>query len=235
MTDLHILEGGGRVLVVTGEGKTELPSDWTDDPRVIVWATQNVHAPLGVVPSNVRAILTTRHISHQAMHGLREEAKRLRIVIFPMMSPGEIKTKLATMGIGKIDEETQKPIAPVTLEKELKATERGAIKKLVEENVDWSKPAADEARRLLALAESRGIKTTFSSIEQRINKDKREKGLTASVPSIQRKKSREEVVLKALDDAIAGLQLVRESVQTLEKENREITERFEKLKAALGD
>jgi hypothetical protein len=224
---IGVLDKGGRVLLVGLRG-ANLSNEWQDDPRVIVWdGDKEAHKD---VPTNVKAIIYTRFLDHAVTNALTKVARNRRLVIFPMLHTHQVKEKLALLGIGAVKEATREVVSP----KQVEAAKRGQTRELVLEHVDFAKVSSDEARRVLKIAEDRGIKTTMPALLQQIVKLRREKGLTGTVGSVQPKKTREMQLLAVLEDGILNLTLLRDAVKELEAENRELRERQDAMAKVLG-
>jgi len=84
---------------------------------------------------------------------------------------------------------------------------KGSIRDFIKAEADLGKGAAEEARRLFVLAQQRGIPTTFASLSQGIAIAKREGGRTGVPKSVM---SAQQRALATLNEAIAGLELIRE-------------------------
>lgn len=106
---------------------------------------------------------------------------------------------------------------------------RGAVRDLVLE-ADLSKGSAEEARRLMRVAQQRGIPTTVASLSQGIAIAKRKGGRTETPRSLM---SPQQKALQTLDEAIAGLQLIREYVADTEAMNHSLTKKLDAFKALL--
>lgn len=125
----------------------------------------------------------------------------------------------------------QSPQPDETEGSEMAETKRGRkpgeVSQFIREHIDLGKGSAEEARRLHPLMARVGINSTVASIAQAISHMKRKEGRTETPKSIQ---SKEQRALTVLDDAIAGMTLVREWVAITEAENRDLLAKLEKFR-----
>lgn len=204
---LHILEGGGRVVVIGAEWERKAFVDY-DDPRLVYIDTGSSQAGkrdnIGELPRNARWIFTTQHISHEAAKKVREHAKNVHAVYSPASTIGMIKVKLATMGVLSKKEiaDRDRKEAPVpeksiavngvpigakqeTAKRDYPATtaKRGERLEFVRKHVNLHSDTGSEAKRLLALAQKQGLTTTEDSLRQAIQKMRRDSAEPATASS----------------------------------------------------
>ena len=122
MTDpkpLHPLTYGN--ILIAGCKASNFNDEILNNPRVILWGSQNEHWLSKELPVNTRAVFLTKWIGHDAFTNIIKEARKKRITIFTPQGTGLIAKQvkeLLNMN-GTKDITTVKYTAPVVA----KATE----------------------------------------------------------------------------------------------------------------
>jgi len=188
----RLIHQGGKILVIGGEVK-DLPRPYHEHPALLLWDDNQQNILHKDVPSNVRAILWNRWISHAVRDRLNVAAEKLRIVKFPNLRSREIKSLLAEI-VHEHKEVTDteivsepQPEQPTQSDLALRAessNERGdsdmaknnmkgflkpfIVKNIRLDSVDWSVrgAVAKEGNRLYEKAKADGVKTTQGSVMQ---------------------------------------------------------------------
>jgi hypothetical protein len=258
----RLLKNGGYVLVVGG-GTEKLPERYLKHPQVLTWDDNHQGLEHKQVPSNVRAILYNRWLSHAVARRVRYAAEQLRIPIFPMLKTREVREILD----GVVHEEpiVTIPETPIELPPEEPSTtpaflmpedlavpkqqlKPGALQTFIAKHVRGDLTIrgsiAAEGRRLMPLLKEAGIKTTEGSVVQAIKVFK-DKGLKphkgAPEPTRERKESSvtksDEFaeIERLLTDARSALDLALEAIPTFRKKIEQIEKKQAKLRELLGD
>lgn len=246
------LAEGGVVTLVLAKG-VDCPAEYLHHPsvRVLEAAKFDASDVERCFTSNSRALITTANLPKPFYDRLQMEVRRRKTILMYRPTTGSIENELNKIvatsrrviehagngngaGLASVGETARvteangkKTMAP-----------RNAIATLAQQ-ADPSKSTGEEARRLFKVAQDNGIPTTVASISTAISSYKRKHGLSdrpsSAVPATVNKRLQ---ALRVLDDAIAGLALVREYVETVETENAQLTERlekFQKLAAAINE
>lgn len=219
---MTLLEDGG-VLVVVGTRTTNVSDEWRSHPRVQLWDSTDPDTRRRELPSNARAVIYTRWVSHDLTNRLIKTARdRGNVTLFPISSTHALNDKIAEL-FG------MKPLttAPTTAKK-------GALKQLVIEHADFTVSPKVEAQRLFALAREKGIATTPTSVAECLGRVRREQRRTDAPDSVTlTRPTGTGHVLAVLDDAIAGLQLIRETVEKMDTENKTLAAKLANLRKAM--
>lgn len=202
-----ILANGG-VIVVIGGRTTNFPQEYREHPQLVFWDSTEQYRP-NDLPANTKAIVFTRFVDHALSTPLYKIARERGIVFTP-----------PEHGTGKVKETIDHflGVSPVVQAKKVIAA-KGQIKTLVEEHCDFTKATSDEARRLFDIARSQNIPTSVESIAQAIGNIRRQKGLTGTPAVMRAKLSQTQQAVNTLNDAIAGLEILRDFVRDTEAEN----------------
>jgi hypothetical protein len=217
---MTLLEDGGLILVV-GTRTTNIADEWRQHPRVVCWDSTNATTARNDVPTNTRAIIYTRWVSHQLTDRLIKTARDRKLTLFPMSTTHQINDKIAEVLGVKVEKKGERPA-------------RGQLQTFILEHADFSRTPSTEAERLFALAREHGLATTPNSVEVALRRIRRTQRRTDAPPSVTLARPTGTAhVVAVLDDAIAGLQLVRETIEKLEVENRELNARLEAMKKVL--
>jgi len=244
------LRDGGTVTLLLAKG-VDCPSEYLHHPMVhVLDATAFTPADVSrCFPSNSRAIILTRNLPKRFYDSLQVELRRRKAVYLYRPTMGSIENELmkivatahppsngngASVTVGEAAKITE---VKVSAEKRALAA-KGSIQALAAQ-ADPTKSTAEEARRLFGIAKAQGITTTLGSLTQSISKFKRKHGLTdrpaSAVPPETNTRLR---ALQVLDDAIAGLALVREYVEKVEGDNDRLMARiakYQEIFKALGE
>lgn len=226
MIDLSKIQAinGGKVLVVGGYNKSF--TDYRDHPMVEFWSGDDMretqrHIQNKDIPSNTRAVVISRFISHSTLEPLLEEARRRRLTIFPNLADGQVVEVLDRLVV-----KHEKPI-------KVEPVKRGELKSIVAQHDVTTLPPADAARSIAEILTEKGIASTLSSIIQAVRKHRRASGLTTPPPSIRKQDAIADVV-NLCDDTVASLQLMRETIVKLAAENKELRAKLSKIQSAIG-
>ena len=119
----------------------------------------------------------------------------------------------------------------VTVEEIKEVQTKGKLKQLIE-YIDFSKSNAENAKILLRIANEKGIASTEGSLAQFVANKRREQGGTAVVKSAR---SKLDVSVEMLDDAIKGLTDMRDYLIATVEENRILKAKLERLTKALTE
>lgn len=184
---LRLLRNGGYVLVIGG-GTDELPDKYRNHPQIMLWDDNRQGFNGKKVPTNTRAILFNRWISHSSAAQMRNAAERLKIPIFPMLRTREIKEMLSDVVNEppiptSVTEEIELPPVPVKVPmppaqlEEEPAVHVGPLRRpkkkeidtiLAKELRDDETPAQGTQRLLPVISQKYGIEQTKGSLEQAI-------------------------------------------------------------------
>lgn len=239
------LAEGGIVTVLLGKN-VDIPSAFQFHPLVHILDTSGYtpHDVERCFPSNSKAIITTRDLPKKFYDRLCGEVRRRRTPLLYRPTTGSVENelrKITSTAPTQNNGEPEKPAPPIATVGEAakmskedigKIAARGSVQALAAQ-ADPAKSTAEEGRRLFRLAQAQGIKTTLGSVTQAISKHKRKHGYTdrpasAVAPEVNQRLT----ALKVLDDAIAGLALVREYVERVEGENQQLKELADRAREA---
>lgn len=201
----RLIKHGGRILVVGGE-MSNLPPTFRDHPAILIWDDDKQGFQSKEVPSNTKAILYNRWVSHATAARLSDAARKTGAIKFPMLRTREIKTLLSEIVNEErhlpadVAEPTPREIAAVVHQHEQeearmeeqenakvthpgkKGTLIGFVAKNLALNTDWTQKGtiSREAERLLALAEKEHISTTIGSVKECVSRVVRSLGKPTS-------------------------------------------------------
>lgn len=163
----HLRSGGGVVTLLLGMGY-DVPSDYAHHPQVHGVAANGIKrgAEAAAIPSNTRAIIVTDRIDQQTYNRLKDAMRHRGLVYISRRNQEAIGHTLADLLPKNAPKPKPEPAA-TNNGGERTIAGRGVIKALANE-ADLSKPTVEEARRLFAVAKSRGIISTLASVEQSI-------------------------------------------------------------------
>jgi hypothetical protein len=229
------LSSGGMVSVIMGKDY-DIPIDFAHHPQcnfVEGWKLQPGQVNGTVIPTATKIVIMTDGLPSLVYHNLNSEFRRRNLPFVTRKSTNALNDALKEMFAKKAapaGTPAPKPTGPGPKQ----IAPRGAIQELIKE-ANLLLSTGEESRRLFQVAKSRGIITTEASLAQAISKMRRTKGYgerpnSANPPELNQRLR----ALKILDDAIAGMQLVREYVEKTEAENSELTARILKMKEALA-
>jgi hypothetical protein len=112
---VRCLQGGG-VAVIVGGRTTNFTDAQRRDPRFEFWDSTDPRTPKRDLPSNARAVIFTRYLSHHTDIRLRKQAKKRGIFCLPgFWETGELREELQRV----VDHREPKPLPP-----EFKATKQ---------------------------------------------------------------------------------------------------------------
>lgn len=183
----RLLKNGGYLLVAGGSVDS-LPDKIRNHPQIILWDDNSQGVTRKEVPSNTRAILYNRWVSHATAHKLRFAAQKLNIPTFPMLKTREIKDLLTQMILEQepvptittetievpepLVDETQNNKGYLTKEEMMRKWKKGEqhelILKLLKDS-DFDMKYIDVTKRLLPIISGEyHIKTTEASMAQAV-------------------------------------------------------------------
>jgi hypothetical protein len=241
--------GDGGVITVLLSKNVGCPPEYATHPRVYVVDATSL-GPQDVAkafPSNGKILITTQGLPQSFYHRLQTELRhRTNILTLYRPTEGSVKNELDKRlkrdDASKLVNNAGEVVAAKTngngtalaTQKHGNAP-KGSIGALVAELDDPSRSISEEGRRLFKIAQERGIPTTIGSVTQGVSKHRRTHGLGARPASaVPREVNKRLAALRVLDDAIAGLALVREYVETTEAENIELKAKLDKARAAFA-
>ncbi len=238
MSNTHVdLSDGSMVACVVGRGYG-LPKELGMHPQLALFdgLAKYPTGALPPLPANTKALLYTDGLAMDRMQALKHEAQRRGIVYVNrgnIDAVNEVLRLWLRTGVKGGHLNGHEPAADVASESPESAPEggiekktiapRGAISIELMKEADVRAPLAQEARRLFDIARQRGITTTYGSVEQALRNHKRKTGAGSVPDSLLPASERAKLTaLKTLDDAIAGLQLLRDWVEQSEIEIGEL-------------
>lgn len=236
MSNTHIdLSDGSMVAAVVGRGY-QLPKDIGLHPQLAMFdgLAKYPTGALPPLPANTKAILYTDGLALDRVQALKHEAQRRGIIYVNRGNLDAVVDVLRlwlTTGnkggfMGGPNGHGPAPPTPGTPEaaavEEQQKTKRGELQEIIKQ-ADLRKGLQEEARRLFDLAKQKGLPTTYQSVENGLRSYKRKHGAGDIPASLMDPQERQRLgALKTLDEAIAGLQLMREWVEVVEAENAEL-------------
>ncbi len=238
MSNTHIdLSDGSMVAAIVGRGY-QFPKDVGMHPQLALFdgLAKYPTGALPPLPANTKAILFTDGLALDRVQALKHEAQRRGILY---VNRGNLDATVDVLRLwlntgskggflGGPNGHGPNPPAPDTPEaaavEEERKTKRGELQAIIQTQ-DPRKSIAEEARRLFDVAKQKGLPTTYASVEMGLRAYRR-KHTTGDIPKslMDPKQAARLGALKTLDEAIAGLQLMREWVEQVEAENAELKE-----------
>lgn len=259
----RLAKNGGYVLLVGG-GLAELGPPYTNHAQIIIWDDLKDNGlTRRTIPTNTRAILCTKWISHAMMGRLQLAASQIHATMFPYTTKKEIKECLVEL-LGSeekpmiedtIEVEMSQPEPPevdkgyITGDEIMRKAKKGEVSEILSKEFDPQyKKMKDEVRRLLPIINKKyGIKQTEGSLEQAIYKYK------AGVTDYVKKGRANKVVMetsvksstttsddfgeaeKMLQDAKAAIELLLGFIPKLRKEVEIHRRKMNKLRELIGE
>jgi hypothetical protein len=173
------------------------------------------------IPYPVYQLVTTRARKANALYLHRKNPRALLGTLYELFPPNKRNGNGKVAGKAKSNGETVR-------------VQSGGLKQfLIDFPPDLAKSSAEEARRLQLVAKAKGIPTTFGSLTQSISLMKRKAG-RGDIPASVRTVNLTDNALQTLDDAIAGLQLMRDWIENTSKESADLRQQLLTIKRALG-
>lgn len=240
-TEIDMAAGGTAVVILAKA--YELDAEYAVNPQIVpVKANELSGDPEKVslkLPANAKVAIISDGIPSNYYGALLTACRKRGLVYLMRRNQAAIDEQLAALFPKK---RNALPFPVATLADAVAATNGnghgaaaekpqafGTVSAFVEAEADLRKAAAEEARRLLPIAASRGIQTTFLSLSQQIGKLKRKHQATGVPASIQSKQAQ---ALTILDQAIDSLRLIRDYVASTETENSALTDRLKAIEEA---
>ncbi len=186
----RLVNGGGKILIVGG-GVENLPHQYVNHPQLLFWDDNFQGHEHKEVPTNVRAIVWGRWISHSTVARLNKVVTARRLLKFPFLKPGQMKSLLADVVSGALKppvttSETRQEVPVSELQQEQPEKPRakiGQVGDLIERHLDWGLDytvlgtVTRETKRLMSIAEAEGIPTTMGSLMEGIRTRLKRKGI----------------------------------------------------------
>jgi hypothetical protein len=251
---LHsLIASGGRVLVVGGSNQSW--QMFRKHPQLVFWTGDRAeisrHVKAESFPSNMRGVVISRFIGHRELTPIMDEARKRNAIIMTAKNDGEIRRILEEVttvpDVAEIPHREDKPTAAPVL---LTAPRKGQLSRFIETNHQAELMSAAEARRLMPLALTAGIKTTEGSMIQGVQKFRRSLGIAigsralksrtktsrvaqtslppAPAPKEPTTKAQSPVstkgisgLLSMLDDVVVSIALIKEEVVKLSSQSNE--------------
>lgn len=231
MHPLHPL-GYGNVLIV-GVKASNFDSEIRDNPRVIIWDSQQEHWTNKDMPSNTRAVFMTRFISHNTSTKLLKEARKRRITIFNPEGTGLIVKQVKEL-LDMNPKEPEPTPEPTPIEKieeiMVKSKPKYIVNKLasLKPLVDLSIGNMDNAKVLMAEANRCGIDTTLGSLSQLVSVMRRKS--STKTKKVNPKNNKVDVTVEILDGVIKELGDMRDFLIATVDENNSLKAKVDKFK-----
>lgn len=239
---LHdLIANGGKVLVVGGHTKSW--EEYRNHPQLIFWSGEQKEIIRCIqnqsFPNNLKAVVMSRFISHAQSTIILHEARKKCAVIFAPLSDGEVARKLK-----EITTESPKPVVTIQQPKkemkvmtDLRKPNRGELQEVIKANHNINNTIKQEAQKMLDILKQQGIQTTEISLANAIGTFRRKMGIkgprSISKPRAKKetKKDEDNQLLKLIDDAMVAMQLVRDEVKKLDRQQTD----YLKLKNKLSE
>lgn len=257
----NLIANGGRVLVVGGHWNKGWDS-FKNHPALIWWNGEQKDISRYLknndnrLPDNVKGVILSRFISHSESSIVLKEARKKHILIMGVLNDGEITNKISE--IVEKSESTVIQSVPIAVEKSVVVStdrSRGWQKRFIQDHHQSDLITSKEGERLFKLAEENKLSTTLGSMQQAVGVYRKKLGIvvgdhyslrkpistsTPPSPVLKQKKTEEptseiEIITKMVDDAIAGLRLIRENISKLHRRDAEFTKLKERLARLVKD
>lgn len=180
----RLAKQGGYILLVGGR-LNEMGSPFTTHPQILIWDDQIQNGiERKEIPSNTRAILCSKWISHTQFKRIKNFADVHHVAIFPFLQKREIKEMLTDLVSGEsVPTEIEstyslEPIvepepvqSPILMKDDvMRKLKRGEINEILSKELNTDcKVVAIEAKRLMPIISGKyNIKQTSSALEQAI-------------------------------------------------------------------
>jgi hypothetical protein len=211
---------------------SDLPID-IDEMSARFPSTTKIVLVGGEIPSTAFGIMRTILTKRKLTFVQRKNETAFHDLLTKVIPKRERVTLGEALNAQREEEAKQKSEAPVgALKNPNPERSRGAVTEFVRANADLGKGSSEEARRLLRLASAQGLQTTLGSLAQAVSTLKRKGGRTETPKSILSAQAR---ALQVLDEAIAGLQLIRDYVEATEQKNAALEAKLARFKSVLAD
>jgi hypothetical protein len=215
------LSRGGTAVLIAPTSEYQVPDEWRLHPQVVPLTyaelAEDIHEK---IPATAKILVTAERLPSPLYSALQTVVRRRTgLVHINRSTPEAVAEVLRALfkGAGKGNGE-------------LRVTKRGALQGLIA-RADLSKGSAEEARRLIKIAQTEGITTTLGSLAQGISVRKRKAGRGELPTSVRTPQMQ---ALLVLDQAIDGLKLIRDYVNDTEVENAALKVQLKKISDALG-
>lgn len=234
----------GSILVV-GAKASNFDKEILENPRVILWDSQDQKWEGREVPQNTQAIFITRFIGHKNFDNIMRDARKRRITIFNPQGTGMI-TKQVKELLGMNGTVEHVVVAKETQTTPMTTPDYSKNKLLpLKALADFSKGNKENADFLIVKAKELGIQTSERSLAQMVYHWRKAAGepslrgkstvtrtvITKQLPKYQK----QDVVVEIFDNLIREMSDIRAYlVQTVE-ENQTLKARIEKFKKSLTE
>lgn len=231
----NLIANGGKVLIIGGYNKSF--TEFRDHPQLVFWSGESNEIERKikneVFPDPLKAVLISRFSNHKYLHSIMNEARKKRATIFAPLSDGELKRKLKEIiEVPEVplfkEDKTHFTIKHEIIKEENKMPTYKAAMDFVKAHHNSGDTHPNEARRLLALAEGEGFKTTFGSLYQAVIKYRKSNGVVTDKVITSKK---DNTLLDMIDEAITAMKLVRDEVKKLDTQQTD----YMKLKNKLAE
>lgn len=212
MTQNIDLSSGGMIACILG-AREEIAKDIGTHPNVLlIDGTEEWKSGPPLPPNTKAVVFTTEGLDLARQRAIIAAAVKLDVIYISrrhaVQFADTVRAWLKTANKAE-DGDGPKKLAP-----------KGYITSLIEKNpLDPTKSNAEEARRLFEVAKREGQSTTIASLAQGISIYRRAHNLTSKPESLVDPKVRRRLdALKTFDDALAGMQLMRDWIAEVETE-----------------
>ena len=230
----------GSVLIV-GAKASNFDSSVRDNPRVILWDSQDKCWNGKEVPQNVQAIFFTRWIGHPEYDCIMADARKRRITVFQPIGTGMITKQVKELlnvnnRTNPVDSVSTNHIL-VTNPMPLKNKNYNKLLP-IKALIDVNKSAKDNADIMLAKAQELGIKTSLKSLQQIAYAERKKAGVTTRRVVLPPKKFQKyegtpDVTVEIFDNIVKELTDMRQFLISTVEENHILRARIAKFKKSL--
>ena len=239
----------GNVLLV-GVKASNFDDDIRNNPRVIMWDSQDEKWQGKAIPINTQAVFMTRWIGHAAFAEIVKEARNKRITIFNPQGTGIIARQVRELlSLNRQTEVTiVEPPVTETKQKETKVpepTEHHPTSKLhaLKPFLDFEKTHSQNAKILFVKAKELGIQTSEQSLAQWSYQERKRAGLPPfrknagydGRSKIVKKPLHDDVTVQMFDAVIKEMQDMRELYVKTMEENVKLRAKVDKFRKFFED
>jgi hypothetical protein len=253
---LHALTHG-NVLVV-GAKATNFDDSVRNNPRFILWDSQDKKWNGKSVPDNVQAVFFTKWVGHGEFHSIMQDVRKRRITVFqpqgtgliakqvkelltPILSSTEIGLWPCAKGAGKCHHADCKNVEATPTPTMTTHKFHGKLNLLIP-FLDFNKKEGEMTKILFAKAQELGIPTTSASVRAFFAKKRRNAGIrkykthvVKTRPHPLPKYEKVDVTIEIFDNLLKELKDMREFLVKTVEENETLKARIATFKKALND
>jgi hypothetical protein len=237
----------GNILIV-GAKASNFDIDLRQNPRVIIWSSQETDWQGKDLPQNVRAVFMTRWIGHVPFANIVREAKKKQITIFNPEGTGviarQVRELLDMHKLTKVNEVNQ--TMTTTTETPNSDTFTGTRSKNFRKLfalipfIDEQKNNSQNARALVVKAQELGISTTFGSLSIFVSKHRKKSIPTharhaRSVRPVSPSSPNNDVAVEMLDHLIKEMQDLRSYYISTVRENSNLKSKLAKFRKLVAE